>query len=650
MKKAKRQLIEGQLDRFVMLDDESPQEMYNQIKKLVNKVQAYGLRRWGDRRVIDRMLRAYAIKDTMVMSLIQQGPTFKKMTPNDVLGKIINHEMLVEEANHVKNLSKGTTSSRKQDIALKASKKCKKKQIMIESSSEEDEDDDEGMVLLIKNYNKFMAKRRALKGNKGEKPRTRSERVCYNYGKNVHFIAQYPYERREEDENNKKKKDKAYTKDTKDKKYYKKKSYGEAHIGQEWDSNDGISDLDSEDMATIAIKGSSSSRKSLFPNLSKHTCLMAKESKKKVKVKGHSSPKYVPSDDDLSSDACDEAFDLGKNPTAKLDGLMKQINLRDELFEQQEKLLVQERKSNSELKKILALEKEKNEKLDQKLAKSKETTTSLESSIGALQKTHDALQKIHKDFKVQFDVLWSSFSSTPSSDLDRAKASTSNGCDRCYNVNINAICAQGQHSNVEQVLIESCDEAISKMNNHLKLEVKKLEQKVSMLEKQAKVQPSQDNRRNMVNKLEKGKTVSKLAPQQQMKPIHHKKEEKANIDEKIEYVRSVFLNARRLHIKNDIVYKNGDKRNSRVNSNGKVLIKFTKANSHQEKKQSLNNTNHVSYASYVSYHEFDASDVLMGNKFGRVVTLYVGPHHKRAKTCVWVPKCLVTKLKGPKQI
>jgi hypothetical protein len=56
VKKANRQLIEGQLDRFVMLDDESPQEMYNRLKKLVNKVRAYGARRWGDWRVIDRML------------------------------------------------------------------------------------------------------------------------------------------------------------------------------------------------------------------------------------------------------------------------------------------------------------------------------------------------------------------------------------------------------------------------------------------------------------------------------------------------------------------------------------------------------------------------------------------------------------------
>jgi hypothetical protein len=47
-RKPKRQLIEGQLDRLVMLDDEDPQEMYNWLKKLLNKMRAYGLKRWGD--------------------------------------------------------------------------------------------------------------------------------------------------------------------------------------------------------------------------------------------------------------------------------------------------------------------------------------------------------------------------------------------------------------------------------------------------------------------------------------------------------------------------------------------------------------------------------------------------------------------------
>jgi hypothetical protein len=63
--------------------------------------------------VIDGMLNGYAVKDTMIISLIQQDPTFKKMSLDVVVGKIINHEMLGEEANHVKNLSKDITSSRK---------------------------------------------------------------------------------------------------------------------------------------------------------------------------------------------------------------------------------------------------------------------------------------------------------------------------------------------------------------------------------------------------------------------------------------------------------------------------------------------------------------------------------------------------------
>jgi hypothetical protein len=42
--------------------------MYKRLKKLVNKVRAYGSKRWGDRRMIERILRAYVVKDTMVIS------------------------------------------------------------------------------------------------------------------------------------------------------------------------------------------------------------------------------------------------------------------------------------------------------------------------------------------------------------------------------------------------------------------------------------------------------------------------------------------------------------------------------------------------------------------------------------------------------
>jgi hypothetical protein len=55
-------------------------------------------------------------------------------------------------------------------------------------------------------------------------------------------------------------------------------------------------------VATVVIKGSSCSSKSLFPNLNKekYTYLMIKKSKKKVKSKS-SPPKYVSRDDELDS-------------------------------------------------------------------------------------------------------------------------------------------------------------------------------------------------------------------------------------------------------------------------------------------------------------------------------------------------------------
>jgi hypothetical protein len=51
----------------------------------------------------------------------------------------------------------------------------------------------------------------------------------------------------------------------------------------------------------------------------------------------------------------------------------------------------------------------------------------------------------------------------------------------------------------------------------------------------------------------------------------------------------------------------------------------------------------------VSFKTFDASYVLT-NKSGKVVAKYVRGKHKSPKTCVWVPKVLVSNVKGPKTV
>jgi hypothetical protein len=115
----------------------------------------------------------------------------------------------------------------------------------------------------------------------------------------------------------------------------------------------------------MAIKGSSSSSsKTLFPKLNKgkHTCIMAKKSIRKVKTKT-SPPKYVSSDDEIdSSDEKDEDKEalldvMSKNPKARINGLLSEVGLYDELLDQKEKLLIQEKESNQDLKKLLKLEK-----------------------------------------------------------------------------------------------------------------------------------------------------------------------------------------------------------------------------------------------------------------------------------------------------
>jgi hypothetical protein len=188
-----------------------------------------------------------------------------------------------------------------------------------------------------------------------------------------------------------------------------------------------------------------------------------KGKQKEGKIKSFPSPKYVTSDEDtISSDNDDSSDDdnplpskLVKNPNAMIKGLMKRVGARDELLEQQEELLVQERKISEELKKLLALENGKVEKLDQELAKSKETTCSLKSSIGALQGQHDVLLKTHQDLEVQFDALWSSTS----------KTSTNNEASQSL------------------VSVETYDEQIAQENDLLKREVMKLELEVNKLKK-----------------------------------------------------------------------------------------------------------------------------------------------------------------------
>jgi hypothetical protein len=80
------------------------------------------------------------------------------MTSDDVVRRIMNHEMNIQKENNIKNLYKGASTFKKQHIALK-SNKSRKKKVLIESPTEEEEEDD----------NKSESKREDLTREKGKR-------------------------------------------------------------------------------------------------------------------------------------------------------------------------------------------------------------------------------------------------------------------------------------------------------------------------------------------------------------------------------------------------------------------------------------------------------------------------------------------------
>jgi hypothetical protein len=112
-RKAKVEMLGGQLNRFIMYDDETPHEMFNRLKKLVNNVRALGSKKWTDCMLTERLMMAYTPMNYNVVALIHQDPAYKKISSDEVLGRIMNHKMNIQVANNIRNLYKGVSTSKK---------------------------------------------------------------------------------------------------------------------------------------------------------------------------------------------------------------------------------------------------------------------------------------------------------------------------------------------------------------------------------------------------------------------------------------------------------------------------------------------------------------------------------------------------------
>jgi hypothetical protein len=73
VRKANIKMLEGQLNRFNIYDDETPHEMFNWLKKLVNRARVLGSKKWTNRMLTGRLMMAYTPMNYNVVALIHQA-------------------------------------------------------------------------------------------------------------------------------------------------------------------------------------------------------------------------------------------------------------------------------------------------------------------------------------------------------------------------------------------------------------------------------------------------------------------------------------------------------------------------------------------------------------------------------------------------
>lgn len=137
-----------------------------------------------------------------------KSPNYRKVTLEEVFGRIINKDILQEEAKYIMNLSMGIPTDKPQEVALKATKRQKAKVVKEESSSDDGEDEEKSnlnekeMALFIQNFKKTMKDWKG-RGKKTYKPWLKKS--WYNYGKSGHFITNCSYSKNDDREEKEKK-------------------------------------------------------------------------------------------------------------------------------------------------------------------------------------------------------------------------------------------------------------------------------------------------------------------------------------------------------------------------------------------------------------------------------------------------------------
>jgi hypothetical protein len=614
--------------------------------------------------MIKVILRSLVFLNPTQVQLIRGDPRYKLMSSEEVIGKFVSFELMIKGSKKI--IEQGDSSTPEaQPVAFKATEEKKQESTSSRLPIDASELDNEEIALIIKSF------RQILKQRRGKDYKSRSKKVCYKCGKPGHFIAKCSLSSDSDRGDDKK------GKRREKKRYYKKKG-GDAHVCREWNSDESSTDSSSDEDATnIAV-----TKGFLFPNVG-HKCLMAKDGKRK-KVKSRSSTKYASSsDEDNSSDEEENLLTLFANlnmqQKEKLNELISAIHEKDELLDTQEDFLIKENKKHVKVKNAYALEVEKCEKLSSELSTCHDVIVNLrnenarliakvdsnvcDDSISNLRDDNASLlTKIEKlnaslaSLRIEnekliakakeLDVCNASISDLrDKNDILRAKIVELNSCKpststiehvtictRCRDVNIDAI-----HDHMTM---------IKQQNDHIaKLDAKIVEHELENGKFKFARSMLYSGRRPGIKDgigFQKGDNVKLNAPPKRLSNFVKGKAPMPQDNESYILYPAGYPEhkIRRIH-----------SRKSHSGSNHAFMYKSEASSSRQSTSAKLpkKKTPSASNEPSISFKTFDASYVLT-NKSDKVVAKYIRGKHKGSKTCVWVPKVLVSNVKGSKTV
>jgi hypothetical protein len=511
------------------------------------------------------------------------------MTSEEILGKFVSGRMMVKEARYVDDALNGPLPIYEpQHVALKATSSREalpSKVAQVEAAGlNEDE-----MTLIIKRF------KSALKESKEypNKNKTSGKRSCFKCGKTGHFIANCPDNDSDQGQEKSGKKER--------KKNYRK-AKGEAHLGKEWDSDSSSSDFDDEGLAASAFNKSS-----LFPNEC-HTCLMAKE--KKVHVRD--TPKYTSSSDEESSDDEVDYSSLFKGldraNVEKINKLIDALNEKDRLLEKQEDILHEDHDKFVSVQKSLALETKRNEMLSSELS-------ACHGSISSLKSLNDELNaKLEK-------------ANETSSCVEHVVI-----CNRCKDFDVD-VCDE------HIIAITKLNDEVASLNAQLKtskndFDKLKFARDAYTIGRHPSIKDGLGFRKEIKNltsqkapvlNMEKGKAPMAISPQRNHAFIYDKKIA-SHFNYNKSYIHATYYDSNAMFASSS-TFVHG---RSRPKKNHVV---------HHMPRKMCNKPTTVFHACNTSF--------VLSCKNEKVVARKLGSKCKGDKTCLWVPKIIVTNLVGP---